>query len=112
MLALGQWLVGGPGTQQPRLRLCRSLGGIAARLLLELHGVEHEQQGGDEGDRVDGPELVFQRDIAKPGTHGRFSLIAETALARCHYCAAIESTGFDMGQWAASIRHRQSKKGP
>ncbi|MNI49244.1 hypothetical protein D3C73_1038450 [compost metagenome] len=70
VVVLGQRLPGRPGGEQSRLGLGRCLRGVAAGLLLELYGVQHQQQGGDEGDRVDRPKFIFQRDIAKPGTHG------------------------------------------
>ncbi|MNX67198.1 hypothetical protein D3C86_983180 [compost metagenome] len=70
VVGVGQRLPGGPGFEQSRLSLGRSLGGATAGLLFELHRVQHQQQGGDESDGVDRPEFVFQRDIAKPGTHG------------------------------------------
>jgi hypothetical protein len=46
--------------------------------------MEHQQQGGEKGHGVDGPELVFQGDIADPVTHGVL-LVSDTVLARCHY---------------------------
>ena len=70
VVGVGQRLPGGPGFEQSRLGLGRSLGGVTAGLLFELHRVQHQQQGGDESDGVDRPEFVFQRDIAMPGTHG------------------------------------------
>ncbi|MNF76898.1 hypothetical protein D3C84_590240 [compost metagenome] len=66
----GQRLPGRPGTEQSRLRLSRGLGGLTAGLLFEMHGKQHQQQCGDKSDGIDCPEFVFQRDIAKPGTHG------------------------------------------
>ncbi|MNC53862.1 hypothetical protein D3C75_1033090 [compost metagenome] len=47
------------------------LRGLGAGALLQVHGIEHQQQGRDKGHRVDGPELVLQGNIAKPGTHGQ-----------------------------------------
>ncbi|MNZ53118.1 hypothetical protein D3C78_709860 [compost metagenome] len=70
-----QRLAGGPGCKQLRFRLSLGLGFLSAGLLFQVHGVEHQKQSCDKGHRIDGPEFVFQGDIAKPGTHGRSSLI-------------------------------------
>ncbi|MNP83280.1 hypothetical protein D3C76_1821810 [compost metagenome] len=46
--------------------------------------MQDQQQGGEEGHRIDGPELVFEGEIANPGTHDVL-LLARTVLARCQY---------------------------
>ena len=66
-----QRLAGRPGSQQLGLRGRLGLRGLGAGALLQVHGIEHQQQGCDKGHRVDGPELVLQGNIAKPGTHGQ-----------------------------------------
>ncbi|MND70670.1 hypothetical protein D3C80_621810 [compost metagenome] len=72
---LRQGLASRPGRQQLSLGLGLGLGFLRPGLLLQVHGIQHQEQGCDEGHRIDGPEFVFQGDIAKPGTHGRSSLI-------------------------------------
>ncbi|MNO53682.1 hypothetical protein D3C76_441340 [compost metagenome] len=66
-----QGLSGWPGRKQLSLGLHLDLDRLGAGALLQVHGIQHQQQGGDEGHRVDGPELVLQGNIAKPGTHGQ-----------------------------------------
>ncbi|MNJ51662.1 hypothetical protein D3C77_469720 [compost metagenome] len=70
-----QGLPGRPGGEQLRLGLSLVLGILCPGLLLQVNGIQHQEQRCDEGHRVDGPELVLQGDIAKPGTHVRSSLI-------------------------------------
>ncbi|MCY1422378.1 hypothetical protein D9M71_380550 [compost metagenome] len=60
----GQGLPGRPGGEQLGLRGCLGLHCFGAGALLQMHGIEHQQQGGDKGHRVDGPELVLQGNIA------------------------------------------------
>ncbi|MNF97145.1 hypothetical protein D3C84_799640 [compost metagenome] len=70
VIGLGQRLPGRPGAEQACLCLGGHFGCVTAGLLFELYGVQHQQQGRDEGDSIDRPEFIFQRDVAKPGTHG------------------------------------------
>ena len=109
----GQGLTARPGTEQLRLRMGIRAGSIAARLLFELHGVEHQQQRGDEGHRVDGPEFVFERDVAKPGTHGRFSLIWRKQYRQGAIIVPSVREGLvDVGQGCAGINASSSSGSP
>src|SRR3990167_1268158 len=69
-----------PGTQESGLRLRGTLGRVDAYLLFELQGVQHQQQGGEEGHGVDGPEFVFEREVANPSAHRCLLLIAVKAV--------------------------------
>ncbi|MNI90733.1 hypothetical protein D3C73_1482930 [compost metagenome] len=60
-----------PGGQQLCLGLRLGLHSLGAGSLFQVHGIKHQHQGGDKGHCVDGPELVLQGNIAKPGTHGQ-----------------------------------------
>ena len=96
-----------------RLSLSVSLRGVAARLLFELYGVQHEQQGGDKRHRVNGPEFIFERDVAKPGTHGRFSLIWRKQYRQGAIIVPSLREGLvDVGQGCAGINASFSSGSP
>ncbi|SVJ74325.1 Uncharacterised protein [Klebsiella pneumoniae] len=65
----GQGAAGRPALNQLALGGGGALGGSVAPGGFLLHGEQHQQQGGEEGHRVDGPELVFQWNVADPGAH-------------------------------------------